>query len=221
MIRYTKKNGDIFVDCTLKYALIGDEGVGKTTLFQLFLSGKLNLDSTSTIGASFGSKILEMPNENLKLRCQIWDTAGQERYKSLVPMYFRGSNIIFIVFDLNDRKSWESVKFWHQQIECSSDRTHKCVLIGTKADKKINVDASEISSLCRELDLDYHQISAIDPLAYRNIYKIFKNTAYECYVQRKPDKLPSDDDISSDDEQNTFNFNLTARLKDTQCCVLF
>ena len=46
----------------------------------------------------------------------IWDTAGQEMYRSMIKMYYRGIHAAIIVFDLCERKSFESVEHWFKDI---------------------------------------------------------------------------------------------------------
>ena len=82
--------------------LLGDTGVGKSSLVLKFVTGTFKSHSESTIGASFMSKLLTIDETTVK--CQIWDTAGQEKYHSLAPMYYRnaacailvGSNIMLL-----------------------------------------------------------------------------------------------------------------------------
>ncbi len=73
-----------------------------------FLENKFKIDSETTVGVEFGSKIIEVGSEKLKL--QIWDTvtfaiikAGQETFKSITRSYYRGSIGAVLVYDTTNR----------------------------------------------------------------------------------------------------------------------
>lgn len=81
---------------TPKVVLLGDSGVGKTTLVQRWLAGDdgpVDTLTEPTIGAAFA----RLPAVGRYPAIDIWDTAGQERYKSLAPLYTRGAAVAVIV----------------------------------------------------------------------------------------------------------------------------
>lgn len=82
----------------IKLVLLGDSGVGKSSLVLRFVTQSFKPYSESTIGASFMSKVVELDGQTVKV--QIWDTAGQEKYHSLAPMYYRGAAAAVVVYDL-------------------------------------------------------------------------------------------------------------------------
>eukprot|EP00002_Diphylleia_rotans_P037497 TRINITY_DN8381_c0_g1_i4.p1 TRINITY_DN8381_c0_g1~~TRINITY_DN8381_c0_g1_i4.p1 ORF type:complete len:133 (+),score=33.40 TRINITY_DN8381_c0_g1_i4:61-459(+) len=69
-----------------KVVMLGDSGVGKSSLVTRYVNGKFETSMKSTIGASFFSKRFLVDGSKVKL--QIWDTAGQERFRSLVILNF-------------------------------------------------------------------------------------------------------------------------------------
>ena len=82
----------------VKVVLLGDTGVGKSSLVLRFVTNNFKPYSESTIGASFMSKMIMVDAKPIKF--QIWDTAGQEKYHSLAPMYYRGAAAAVIVYDI-------------------------------------------------------------------------------------------------------------------------
>ena len=70
----------------VKLVLLGDTGVGKTSIVTNFVTDNFAPDTEATVGATFLSKTITL--EDKVIRFQIWDTAGQERYKSLARMYY-------------------------------------------------------------------------------------------------------------------------------------
>ncbi|KAI7809593.1 putative ras-related protein Rab-31 [Triplophysa rosa] len=82
----------------LKVCLLGDTGVGKSSIVCRFVQDHFDHNISPTIGASFLTKTVPCGNELHKFL--IWDTAGQERFHSLAPMYYRGSAAAVIVYDI-------------------------------------------------------------------------------------------------------------------------
>lgn len=97
---------------TMKVVIVGDSGtpcsfclserlsgVGKTSLLMRFLNEKFITEHQITIGVEFGSKTINLPGEN-PIQMQIWDTAGQEKFRSLVQSFYRGAQVVFLVYSV-------------------------------------------------------------------------------------------------------------------------
>lgn len=94
----------------LKIVILGDSGVGKTTLLQQYLNGKVSRQTKPTIGADFSKK--EILIDNTVVTLQIWDTAGQEKFQSLGYAFYRGADCCALVYDLTSAQSFESLDRW-------------------------------------------------------------------------------------------------------------
>ncbi|KAH8034009.1 hypothetical protein HPB51_018520 [Rhipicephalus microplus] len=81
-----------------KYIIIGDMGVGKSCLLHQFTEKKFMADCPHTIGVEFGTRIIEVCGQKIKL--QIWDTAGQERFRAVTRSYYRGAAGALMVYDI-------------------------------------------------------------------------------------------------------------------------
>lgn len=92
----------------VKVCILGDSGVGKSSLVQRFVHNTFSIANESTIGASFMTKTLIVNQKTVKLN--IWDTAGQEKYRALAPMYYRGAAACVIVYDVTSAASFRSVQ---------------------------------------------------------------------------------------------------------------
>jgi len=86
----------------------------------------------STIGIDFRYKVITKGDK--KVRLEIWDTAGQERFKSITTSYLRGAQGILIVYDVTDRKSFQRVDAWLQDIQQYAELHVDRVLVGAKCD---------------------------------------------------------------------------------------
>ncbi|XP_073057588.1 ras-related protein Rab7-like [Primulina eburnea] len=120
----------------LKIILLGDSGVGKTSLMNQYVSKKFNQLHKATIGADFVTKELVIDEKFVTL--QIWDTAGQERFRSLGVSFYRGADCCILVYDVNVLKTFETLQNWYKeflkQIGPASPETFPFVLIGNKVD---------------------------------------------------------------------------------------
>ena len=97
--------------CFIKIVAIGDSGVGKTSLIQMFENCKFTESFKPTIGADFSNKEIRTASGAL-VTLQIWDTAGQERYQSLGTAFYRGADCCLLVYDLTNKQSFEHILNW-------------------------------------------------------------------------------------------------------------
>ena len=160
-----------------KIIFVGDAGVGKTTIINRINDNEFQSAYDATIGVDFWPKKINFRGNEITL--QIWDTAGQERYRGLIPSYVRNSSIVFIVFDITNRKTFESIPKWIELIK-SIEKNNILVLIGNKEDlkEKREVEKKEGEDLAKENEMHYYELSAKN---YNNndIKKIFFNTVIE------------------------------------------
>lgn len=91
----------------LKIVLVGDSGVGKSNIISQFTKNEFNLESKTTIGVEFATKVVELDDRSVKV--QIWDTAGQERYRSMASAYYRGAVGALMVYDITRASSFENL----------------------------------------------------------------------------------------------------------------
>ena len=98
----------------VKLVLLGDTGVGKSSIVLRFVANNFKLDEDATIGASYMSKMLHIDDKTIKFN--IWDTAGQERYQSLAKMYYRDANAAILVYDITKKQSFEGLKRWYNEL---------------------------------------------------------------------------------------------------------
>lgn len=141
-----------------KMVLLGDSGVGKSSIVTRAIHDEFRGPQGSTIGAAFFTHSMSLPTGYVNF--EIWDTAGQERYRSLAPMYYRNSHIALIVFDLTSRASFESAKCW---IHNCYDNVQMIVLIGNKTDKLADNKCefqTEATQYASKYGYAYHEVSA-------------------------------------------------------------
>lgn len=123
-----KSNAGYFV----KLLLLGDTGVGKSSLMHRFSEGEFYSGLVGTAGVDYKMKNIELGGKSVKI--QIWDTAGQERYRTLTKAYYRGAAGIILVFDVTDPISFENVTYWLNKIKKHGDENAEILLLGNKID---------------------------------------------------------------------------------------
>lgn len=147
-------------DMQIKLLMIGDSGVGKTCLLLRYANDSFSPTFITTIGIDFKIKNIEIDDKRVKL--QIWDTAGQERFRTITTSYFRGAQGIVLVYDVTDRRSFESIRNWISQIQQHADVHVNKILVGNKCDmldEKV-VSTEEGQKLASEFGMEFWETSA-------------------------------------------------------------
>ena len=117
----------------LKIAVLGDFGVGKTSLIAQHTLGTFNARTPSSTGAVYTSKVMEIDGQKYEL--QIWDTAGQTIYRSIASIYFRDAHGILLIYDVTNRQSFEDLNHWFNEIYTKCEQSVVIMVVGNKDDK--------------------------------------------------------------------------------------
>ena len=118
-------------DVSLRYILVGEERVGKTSLLHRFVRDRFDAAQELTIGVDFGARVVQVEGRRVKILA--WDTAGQERYRSIARSYYRGAAVALIVYDVTRRSSLEKALAWLDDV-ADVNRDVCGVLVGNKTD---------------------------------------------------------------------------------------
>ncbi|CAH3182233.1 unnamed protein product, partial [Porites evermanni] len=120
---------------TLKILIVGESGVGKSSLLLRFTDDTFDPDIGATIGVDFKVKTLTIDGNKAKLA--IWDTAGQERFRTLTPSYYRGAQGVILVYDTSSRETFDKLEEWLNEVEMYSTKKDIIkMLVGNKIDKE-------------------------------------------------------------------------------------
>lgn len=117
---------------SVKLVLLGDSGVGKTSIVTQYVSGTAPGSVKPTIGAAFVTKEIVVDDQQLELL--IWDTAGQEVYRGLAPMYYRSALIAIVVYDCSRQQSFDTVSYWIKELKNNVDGNIVILVCGNKVD---------------------------------------------------------------------------------------
>ena len=175
-------HSDIEVNVTtykIKLVFLGDSNVGKTSIIHRFCENKFEENGlVSTISVAFKNKFLKIDSFT-QVNMNIWDTAGQEKFRSMTRSYLRDSHGVFLVFDLSQKKSFDSLNFWLEEINNSDiNKQYVKMLIGNKSDfKQKEVDKETAKKFAEENNMKYLEVSAKDGI---NIESMFEMMGIEC-----------------------------------------
>ena len=152
----------------IKAILIGDSGVGKTNLINTSVGLEFVENGNPTISGSFVSKIIEVDDKK-KYIVNIWDTAGQEAYKGVTKLFFKGSQIVILVYDIVNPSSLKSLKEWVKTSEEVIECEHIYGIVGNKNDLYLNaqVNEADVKEFAESLKTNYKLVSAkTDPQSF-------------------------------------------------------
>ena len=119
---------------SVKVVLLGEAGVGKTSIIHQFTYHQFDPDCISSISAQFISKTIEYQGYGA-IKYDIWDTAGQERYRSMAKIFYKDAKVIIFVYDITSEQTFEGMKnYWYEQIKLNCEKDAILAVVANKND---------------------------------------------------------------------------------------
>jgi len=202
-------------DHLFKLLIIGDSGVGKSSLLVRFADNHFSGNYITTIGVDFKIRTIEINGERVKL--QIWDTAGQERFRTITSTYYRGTHGVIVVYDVTSGESFANVKRWLHEIDQNCDVVNR-ILVGNKnddPDRKV-VLTEDARRFADQMGIQLFETSAKDNI---NVEEMFRAVT-ELVLKSKKDQKERLDDPK---EQGRLKLDgrgrpMTKPTKGSKCC---
>jgi Ras-related protein Rab-1A len=187
---------DIGHNYLFRICLLGDAGVGKTSILTRFCDNTFKENYNNTIGVDF--RLVTLKYKDIISKIHLWDTAGQERFKSLTVNYLHNSHGFLFIYDITNKNSFDNIINW---INLSFDNNKNSVinfLIGNKCDQNSSrkVEESEAQQFAKDKNLIYLETSAksdenIQKLFYYCVYKLIKYYDKNDYTEEDNTQLNS------------------------------
>ena len=147
----------------LKSIILGDCGVGKTTMLYKYYTGNFNYDNQSTVGVNFVSKYIKNIQHDVAdlIKLQIWDTAGQERFRSIIRSYYHNVCGCIIAYDITKKNTFDNSSYWMDEVRKNNENVI-LILVGTKNDleEKREVSYEEGVKLSNYYNIPFFEISS-------------------------------------------------------------
>ena len=177
-----------------KIILVGDPSAGKTCLFKKLGTGRFSYNNISTLGIdrrTFDIEIIDNKKEKKMIKVTLLDTAGQERYRSLAKSYIKSSQGIFLMYDVQDRNSFNNVEIWFDIITENlgniKDSKYVVILIGNKSDLIDNyhneraVTEEDAKMLCEKLNLIWGGEITVKDMSQDELKKFLQSYVKQIY----------------------------------------
>ncbi len=145
----------------IKAILIGESGVGKTSLINVCIGNPFNEGEKPTISNTFAKKIFEINSK--KYIIDLWDTAGQERYRNMAKLFYKDAHIVIFVYDITNENSFNSLKdYWIKEVEEYLGDMPICGIVGNKKDLYFDESVKEatVKEYADSKNIKYKIVSA-------------------------------------------------------------
>ena len=199
-------------DYLFKILLIGDSGVGKSSLLMRFADDTFSESYISTIGVDFKIRTIDCDKKVIKL--QIWDTAGQERFRTITSSYYRGAHGIIMVYDTTDDLSFLNLNAWMNDTQRFGTPGVTRLLLGNKVDmtqKKV-VDYTRAKDLADKLGIPFMETSAKDSINVEQAFFKLTDVILKQMTSAAIDETSSKKPVLLDNA-------VTKRISTTYCCA--
>ena len=181
-----------------KVVLVGDTGVGKTSIIERYINNKYDENQKTTLVSSYTFKKIDIKKYNKSISLDIWDTAGQEVYRSLSKNFYLNASIGILVYDITRKASFESIRdYWYEQLKTFGEEKMVFDIVGNKTDlfQKEEVPENEARDFAKSINAGFHLVSCKDSVGIKDLFE-------DCGK-----KYLEDNDLTKEDSNNKKNKN--------------
>ena len=136
-----------------KLILIGDAGVGKSSILNREI--KDNFDESYKVTIGFEFLLIYCKVNELNIKFQIWDTCGQEKYQALVQNFYHNTSLAIIIYDISKRESFDNLGNWLKDLKQHTEKGLPIFIVGNKNDLERKVTEEEGKLFKNENEIFY------------------------------------------------------------------
>ena len=174
-----------------KVVLLGESGVGKTCIINQYIKNEFDVNTMSSLTAQFVKKQIKFADGKI-INFDLWDTAGQEKYRSLAKIFYKDANVVILVYDITNEKSFNEMKnYWFEKIKETNNENVIVAIAGNKGDlyNERQVKTEEAEKFAKENKAIFASISAksdigIDAL-FQNIGRKIIDPDYDFFEEQE------------------------------------
>ena len=220
---------------TVKVVLLGESGVGKTSITTQFTEKSFNEEFVTSASATFVSKTLEFEEFKKAIKFEIWDTAGQERFRSLAKIFYKDAKVVILVYDITDERSYnEMASYWYEQVKNNANEGVILAVVANKSDlyQRQQVPDERGQEFASQIKAIFQLTSAKSDTGITNLFenigkKFFDPNFNLEEVERKAKeeykKKKQEENMKKKDSNTTSRFsidkkNLTKKKEKKKCC---
>ena len=191
---------------SIKVVLLGESGVGKTSIISQFTTHKFDPHRETSLSAQFVSKTVDFPDIGQSIKFDIWDTVGQEKYRSIAKIFYKDAKVIIFVYDITTEFSFEGIKnYWYEETKANWDDTPILAVVANKVDlyEKQKVSHNDGKEFAEKIGAIFQTTSALSDSGistlFENVgktylipgfdYKSDDKKAQEIYMKKKQEEL--------------------------------
>ena len=203
---------------TCKVVLVGDAGTGKTCIISRFLNDRFDKAQMTTACPSFCTKEIKYPKYNKSLNLDIWDTAGQEIYRSISKLFYQGTSIGILVYDVTSKKSFESIRdYWYNELKNNTESNIIFNVVGNKVDlyEAEQVNESEAQEFAKSINAGFYLTSAKNNI---RITELFVQSGKKFIDPNSENNDENNiENVDNRDRNNSIRINNSSKQK-SGCC---
>ena len=125
----------------IKMILLGESGVGKTSIISRYVENKFSADVMSSSSMTFVSKKLTIDKQKIQLN--IWDTVGQEKYRALSKLFFKDTKIVVLVYSIANLNTFQGLEYWLNLYKETIGDEAILGIVGNKSDLFLEQEVDE------------------------------------------------------------------------------
>ena len=164
-----------------KVIVVGDAGVGKTSLARRYTTGQFDESYLFTLGVDFFTKQIKLKG-NLNIKLVIYDTGGQERFDFIRGLYFEGAAGAVIAYDITDQRSFSRVNHWQQQVYQRCEGV-PLILVACKSDLEDQrvISTDEGQELAKQEKMVFIESSSKDGIHVNDVFEKLATSIFQSY----------------------------------------
>ena len=166
----------------VKVVLLGDQSVGKSSIYQRYVRNIFTGQHVATVGGAYLQQKVVL-NNGVSIKLHLWDTGGQERFRAMTNLYYRDANAAILTYDITNEQSFTSLDFWLKELKYKIDNEGMIIcLAGNKCDvsnDERKVDYTKAKKFAEENNMIFFETSAKTDVGIKELFNALLYKLYE------------------------------------------